>query len=1109
MMNRIQIRQGANVHQIIEACQLPDHLKPHARVYLDGLDVTDLDGFTCLANDNLRVHVSPLGGGGGSGGGQKKSIMAIVLTIVVAVVAWYVGAVLVGGGIAGTLTSAAITMVGNMAINALVKPSSLSTKDRENQGTPMITGQSNQAKPYQVVPRIFGRVLFYPNLAVQPNVTNRTFYSGYEAVYDFGYGDIQVEMASVKIGNSGASAYSPNLQLSRNSFMRKDDMKLYSTISSNEQLSILFTNKTNGGIYTVITADDCISAEVNFFLPSGLWAVQGNGEPGNLFIIFNAKYRKVGTTTWTRITKSMIKGALIGDDLVGGANYYSIGSADQRPYTWFIRIPFAAKGKYEIQLERWSNDFNGPVYYSQCYINLLESKLAGAPFKLRHRHTMLEMSIEASGKLQGVVQNLSAMCTSVLRTTTNGTSFVTVPTRNPAWIAIEIMTGEATPNAIPDTQIDWPSWITFAEYCDESVTRTVNGITITRARHTADFVVDYETTVNELLQSLLGSARAALTMTHDGKYSVLIDRDRGLVPDRQLITPANSWNFQGSRQFLPRPNALRVSYVDGSRVNNTGRGDWQETEVIVYDDGFDETNAVTFEEIGTFGITDYMSAWSYGRYMLAQGIWRSEQFSVDMDVENLAASRGDLVAVSHYTPMVGGQSTRIKTVVDNIIIVVDEASGATHYTVRNIAGTVRTGVIVSQIGFYEYELDTAVDLHPDDLIVFGNATTTTSRYIVQAINPSKDLTASLTLVRYVPEIYLVDTMPIPDWVPDFGMGDGVFDLSIDNLTGVQRIYFENRSPVYEVSLTWTFSPTKPSYYEVVAQYANNDFVQSFPVYEHQFIDIIKSNLRLGNVTYTVTPYSPSGKAGIGASVIVNAGADVTPPPPVLGFALDVDYSNWTINAHWPLSRDVNIDYYLLRYTPLQTQTDVNISSVYVKINNQSNTKTLPFRNGIYFMQAVDTSGNVSEAVRYKINSAILGGPHLQYIDEKATGYIGSKDNVIAYGDHIRLAGDFGSISPVGYYYFSGSVDLGSVITVRISNLIEFYAYDNNIYSINHNLWRASVEYRQSNDHTVWSEWTSVQVSDVICRYLEFRVKMESFDQNIAVIMDNGGILVNG
>jgi len=191
-MNKIKVRQGSNVQQILDACNLPAEIRSRARVFMDGLDVTDIQDFYCLEHDNLRVHVTPLGGGSGSQGSQKKSIISVVLTIVVAVVAWYVGAVLVGGGILGGLTSAAITMVGSMAIKALIPPSNLSTNDKNNDGTPMITGQSNQMKPYGLVPHIFGQVLFYPNLVTTPDVTNLVTYSGYKAVYDFGYGDVSV-----------------------------------------------------------------------------------------------------------------------------------------------------------------------------------------------------------------------------------------------------------------------------------------------------------------------------------------------------------------------------------------------------------------------------------------------------------------------------------------------------------------------------------------------------------------------------------------------------------------------------------------------------------------------------------------------------------------------------------------------------------------------------------------------------------------------------------------------------------------------------------------------------------------------------------------------------
>jgi hypothetical protein len=269
---------------------------------------------------------------------------------------------------------------------------------------------------------------------------------------------------------------------------------------------------------------------------------------------------------------------------------------------------------------------------------------------------MLEMRILATEKISGTVQNLNAICTSILRTTKDGVTFTTEATRNPAWIALDILTGDANPKPLKDAQIDMQTFIKLADFCDKH-------------KYYADFVVDYKTTVQELLTSVLSVAHASLLLTTSGKYGVLIDEEK-TVP-RQLITPANSWGFSGSRVFPDRPHALIVSFINGWDAK-VGSGDtpsvtWQKDERIVYADGYDETNATVFENLGTFGITDSDQAWRFGRYMLAQGIHRSETFTVTMDIEHLVVQRGDLVHVAHDVPKIGGMSTRVIDLQDRLV----------------------------------------------------------------------------------------------------------------------------------------------------------------------------------------------------------------------------------------------------------------------------------------------------------------------------------------------------------------------------------------------------------------------------------------------------------
>ena len=124
---------------------------------------------------------------------------------------------------------------------------------------------------------------------------------------------------------------------------------------------------------------------------------------------------------------------------------------------------------------------------------------------------MLEMRVVATDKLQGVVQNLSAICVGVIPVTNDGANFWYAETRNPAWIALDILTSEKNPKPLLRSQIDWASWLHLVIVCDTLRSYNVNGNPYTGPRYLCDIVVDSTSTVKTLIESILSACRASLT----------------------------------------------------------------------------------------------------------------------------------------------------------------------------------------------------------------------------------------------------------------------------------------------------------------------------------------------------------------------------------------------------------------------------------------------------------------------------------------------------------------------------------------------------------------------------------------------------------------------
>jgi predicted phage tail protein len=542
----------------------------------------------------------------------------------------------------------------------------------------------------------------------------------------------------------------------------------------------------------------------------------------------------------------------------------------KKPVVAVVHFDFPHPGLWEIEILRLSQVADGQKEVNAATITLIESNTPGNVLNLPAPHTMTEMRVLATGKLSGVVQNLSATCTSVLNYYDDfGRVVGWAPTRNPAWICIDILTGPSNPRPAPAHMIDWPAWRHLADYCDELRTWNINGQTITAARHTCDVVVDYVTTVKELVNSVLSGCRAMLTISLDGKYSVAIDRER-TIP-RQLITTANSWDFSGMRQFAGELHGVRVSFLDS-------RSNYQKQEIVAYADGYNENTAVKIEDLGTFGITDFWQAWAFGRYHLACVIHRSEVFTMKMDVENLAFSRGDLVSVAHDVPQVGGIPCKVADVVGNTVTVNEVLSTTPQgYSVRLQDGTIRQGDVLSVPDAGKVELDNATGILPDDLIIFGEPFKVTKNYLVQSIAPQADLVAEITLVPYVREIYDADIGVIPPW--DAGIsnaGDFISrtDLAAKDLTADQTLIYIERRPFIRFHLKWAVTGTAYGYSEIYMSTAEAESIHigSSDSRRTEFfydLDVLKNRILINHpITFEVIPISSSGLIGSDDETVV-------------------------------------------------------------------------------------------------------------------------------------------------------------------------------------------------------------------------------------------------
>lgn len=383
--------------------------------------------------------------------------------------------------------------------------------------------------------------------------------------------------------------------------------------------------------------------------------------------------------------------------------------------------------------------------------------------------------IKATDQLSGRISDFNCLAEAYLPVWDDGGGQWTAPkiTRNPAWAYADVLRGSANKRPTDDSRIDTAALKTWADWCDAE-------------GRTFDAVVDFQTTVHQAASDVAASSRAAFSV-RDGKYSVIQDVEK--TTPVQHITPRNSRNFRAEKAFPEIPHALKVQFLNASE-------DYKLDERIVYDDGFDENNATKFETLELFGITDSDEAWKDGRYHLATMRLRPETLYVELGMEHLVATRGDLVRVTHDAPLIGQAFGRVLAVEESApgmsdvaAFVLDEetpleaagggfeehgvrirlSDGTSSLAAVDEAASDAKRSATGEVRWIVLETPLSGGAEPEggELVQYGLAGQESGEYVIKAVRPlsGPEFLARLTLVDHSPSIFQADVGAIPPHTP--------------------------------------------------------------------------------------------------------------------------------------------------------------------------------------------------------------------------------------------------------------------------------------------------------------------------------------------------------
>jgi len=401
-----------------------------------------------------------------------------------------------------------------------------------------------------------------------------------------------------------------------------------------------------------------------------------------------------------------------------------------------------AEGEYDVRIRRVSNESpDQSTIHEKAVWATLSGTLPQAAMPAQGV-AAIEISVTATDQLSGFLESFSCLAFSILpvwdEVQSDYVDWPKATTSNPAWIYCAVLMGPTARNPLDQDSVDMVRMKTWADYCD-----------LKQLQFNATFTRDQ--TVFDALKSIatVGRARPIL---RDGQWSVAIDMPLS-GPPVQVITPRNSWGFTAARALRDLPHGIKVNYNDATL-------DYSPATRVVYNDGFDESNATVFETMTAFGVTNSDQAWNMGRYFYRAAVLRSEIIEINLDIENIVCEVGDLVRVGHWVNLWGSGQGRIKTLIGGgpyTGVTVDDAfpmESGKDYAVRGrqADGTIFLANVNTVAGdqttltFESSQTGIAVG----DLLAYGEQNLETQSCIVHSIRSQPKEAARLTLVAHYP-----------------------------------------------------------------------------------------------------------------------------------------------------------------------------------------------------------------------------------------------------------------------------------------------------------------------------------------------------------------------
>lgn len=686
------------------------------------------------------------------GGSDVTRSLAFVAVAVAAAVAGPAGAAALGftgtaATVAGAAISTATVLAGSIVVNALIPAQitganasliSRSGADSLVSPTYSISGGSNSRRPYSPLLLVLGSHKVFPDLGA---IQYTQFEGEDQYLYQiFEFGVAEANLSDIRIGDTLLSVYD-NVTTESPAY-NDGEITLFPANTQAAAGGALTLNGEADGDYIVRTsASDAQSLRIEL--------------EGNVFRVDSTSGRLIEDSMQLDIgyklsTDGSYSGFLTGIELPENTSINSSGylviTSDTKKTIRLSLYKKVTEGQYDVRIKRIFSTTDGSSYSSfvtrsMSWTQLLSSQSDDGDYKYRQRYAV---RIKASEQLTGAIDKLNATVSTVIPVYDSGSQTESdAESSNPGHIMIFFLRG-ATDNGgrrifgagLADSDIDLTTLRTWADWCD------TNSLT-------CNYVIDSSMAVADVLDIIARCGRATMQWA-SGKASVVYDQSGQSAV--QAFGPFNIKQDTFHVEYLSKniANEIVVTYIDADR-------DYTQQEVRVSVPNETDTDRPATIELA--GVTNLTQAAEEANLIAASQYYHRKRVTFETDVENLVATRGDVIKLSHDMTswatggrVVSGAGTSIT--IDKSVTV---TAGSSYLLVRYPDMSTSTHAISDASGDYTtLTLATSLTTDPDSdannspedyTWIFDNNTSPGKDLKIVGVEPGDEFTARITCVE--------------------------------------------------------------------------------------------------------------------------------------------------------------------------------------------------------------------------------------------------------------------------------------------------------------------------------------------------------------------------